>query len=458
MLKKFAFLLPILLIFLFSNINFVNAAGIYKHVQADDTTIVFYQDVRGGKDEALTIEVHKIFKPTRKNYDVVRIMANGSVASKYDIVSAKFIIDGSAYELTPLSGARKDDLPENIEQVWYQFSTELADRLRDAKKLAVCVNFTNGNKTEKNEIAISGSDLQRIKAITSMSDANIGQEHVRPYGKPESFRMFFPGIKPEEIGTGLVYQANYRNGKFNYYRDYYQASFRKDWTKFSLEYINRFWDRKYSCPFILAEMREENNGTTIKLDVLSKTYWTSSPPDYDQIDPKDKLLSSELWELDVWATRLMSLYQDLHGTYDYGLDWGIINTEKDTWKRMRKEWSVGPYDVSRVNKEQYKELQDVNIGDKITAINGKATDMLYYPKSVIATKYSGTPVEFTIRLQDGSEKIIKISPRFIPSTIPKINYLELINKHSGQLTKGTVTNGGFNTVFITYDPLGKREF
>jgi hypothetical protein len=455
--KKIVLLILSLSIFLCSNISFVNAAGMYKHVQADGTSIVFFQDVRriGMNVEALAIEVHKIFKPDGKNYDAVRIMTNGSIASKYDIVSTNFIIDGSAYELTPLIGARKDQLPEDIDQVWYQFPAELADKLCNAKKLVVCVNFNNG---KKDETTISGSELQKIKTIAAVSDANITQESIRSYGKPESFRMFFPGVKPEEIGTGLVYEANYQDGKFKYYLDYYQASFRKDWTKFSLEYINRFWGSKmdHIYPFIMAEMREENNGTTIKLDVLGKIYYSSLK--YYQIDPKDKLYESELYELDMWANRLMSLYKDLHGTYDYGLEWGIAHTEKDTGKRVRKDWSVGPYDINRINKEQYKELQDVNIGDKIMAINGKSTDMLYYPKSVIETKYSGAPVEFTIRLQDGSEKRIKITPRFIPSTTPKIKYLELIEKHSGQLTKGTVTNGGFDTVFITYDPLGEREF
>ncbi|CVK21605.1 hypothetical protein [Sporomusa sphaeroides] len=452
-----------LLVFWFSSFSFANAATIYQHIKADGTNIIFFQDVRQARsgilrDTDLSIEIHKVFKPDGKNYDAIRIMADGQLAATHDIVSANWLIDGSVYELTPLSGARKDDLPENIKQIWYQFSPELADKLRNAKKMVVCVNFTNGKKEEK---TIGGSELQKIKFIASVNDANIAPEHVRPYGHQESFRMFFPGIKPEEIGTGLLYNANHRNGKFNYYRDYYQASFREDWTKFSFEYIKSFSTRSASYPFLLAEMREENNGTVIKLDVLSKTYYKSYPYiEYAPINPKDKLSDFQLWELDMWATRLMSLFRDLHGTYDYGLEWGITDaiTEKNTWKRMRKEWSMGPYDVTRINKEQYQELKDINPGDKIIAINGKSTAMLYYPNSIIEAKYSSAPVEFTFRLQDGSEKIIKITPKFTPTTTAKINYLEQLKKHSGQLTKGSVMNGGSDSVFITYDPLGKREF
>ena len=73
---------------------------------------------------------------------------------------------------------------------------------------------------------------------------------------------------------------------------------------------------------------------------------------------------------------------------------------------MRKEWSMGPYDVTRINKEQYQELKDINPGDKIIAINGKSTAMLYYPNSIIEAKYTSAPVDFTFRLQDASEKII----------------------------------------------------
>ena len=178
---------------------------------------------------------------------------------------------------------------------------------------------------------------------------------------------------------------------------------------------------KYDYPFILAEMREENNGTTIKLDVLSKYYYNSYPPEYDQIDPKDKLPNSQLWELDMWAARLRSLYQDLHGTYDYGLDWGIDNTEKDIWKRMRKDWSVGPYNINRINKEQYEELKDVNIGDKIIAINGTSTDKLYYPNQL---SKQNTPA-FLSNLQSGCKTALKKALKS-PRNLFPVQLLKLI--------------------------------
>lgn len=469
--KKIMFLLISMLICFFANTSFAKEAQpmIYKHVQTDGTTILFSQDIRriGIKGDILSIELHKTFKPDGKNYNAIRIMTNGIIASKHDIVSANLIIDGANYELAPLSGARRDDLPADVEQMWYEFPDELADKIRNVQKLSITVNMNNGQKQEKE---IGGTALQTMKLLASSNDAAAFQEYARSYGHPVSFRMFFPGAKPEEIGTGLVHEANYTNGKFNNYLNYYQVNFRNDWTKLSLEYIKSFYDVKRSAPFILVEMKEENNGTLVKLDVLGKSYIYGSRTafgmtttylqdiEYYPLDPKDKLTNGELFELDSWTSHLMSLYQELHGSYDYGLDWEIANTEKGVWKRMRKDWSAGPYDIKKINKDQFKELSDISIGDKIIAINGKPADMIYYPKSIIETKYAGAPVVFTIRQQDGVEKNVKITPQFIPSAKPKTSYLELLKKNSGQLTNNSVMSGDADTVFTTYDPLGKRDF
>lgn len=464
-------LLASMMIFLFSNVSSAKEAQpeINQFVQTDGTTILFSQDVRhiGISGDLLSIELHKIFKTDGKNYNAIRIMTSGKIASKNDIASTTLVIDGINYELVPLVGARKDDLPADVEQIWYQCPDEILEKIRNAQKLSIRLIMNGGKKHEKE---IGGIAFQSMKFLSSVTDINSAQNFTLEYGHPASFRMFFPGVKPGEIGPGLIYKANYAiDGKFNNYLNYYQANVNNDWNRLSLEYINSFYDNKNVAPFILVEMKEESNGTTVKVDVLGKEYVYSSRTafgmtttflqaiNYLPIQPNSKLKNGELSELDSWAWHLKSLYQDLHGYYDYGLDWKIVNDEKNTWKKMQKDWSLGPYDIEKVNKDKFKELSDVNVGDKIIAINGKSTEKINCPISIMDTKYSGNPTIFTIRHKDGVINDIKITPQFVPSTKQKTNYLELIKKNSGQLKYDSVPSS-LDTVYTTYDPLGQRDF
>ncbi|EIW21674.1 hypothetical protein [Pelosinus fermentans] len=432
---------------------------VFEYVQNDGTIILY----AGRVSEDPAVEFNRIFKADGEQYSALRIATSRANSENMNV---DLILDGISYPLSIMEDARKDPLPPKLQQKWYKVSNELEEQLQKVQTISVRLHLSNGKSDNKD---IKRTALQSLKFIASVHTIDDAKAYVKSIDKVTEFRIFIPNKKPADIAPALIYQANYYPlGKFNN-SDYYQAKFSNDWTTGSFEDTDYIYE-KYMFPYIWSELKEEKDGTRVSLNLFKKIYHYSTVTDkftgvsftrlssinYESMKPSDKLHSQGQYELNMWAYYLRNIYTDLYGTYSYGLKWDMIAKKNSTEQERRDNWSTAPYFITSVDGDNFKELRDISAGDQLVAINGKATDAMYFYQTLMETEYAGNPAVFTLRNKDGIEKEVTVTPTFTPTT-KQINYLEILNKDKRQLKHVDLYEGYPYDDFRTYDPLGQGD-
>lgn len=431
---------------------------IFEYVQNDGTIILY----AGRIGEEPAVEFNRTFKRDGQQYSSLRIAAG---QEKGEIINANLILDGISYPLSIMEEARKDPTPYYSQQKWYKVSNDLEDHLQKAQTISVCIYLSSGKNYSKD---IKRTALQSLKFIASVHAIDDAKNYIKRIDKATEFRIFIPNKKPADIAPALIYQANYPSGKFEY-SDYYESKFSNNWTTGSFENIDHIYET-YMFPYIWSELKEEKNGTLVSLNIFKKIYHYSTNTNkytgvsftkldyinYEAMKPADKSHSQGQSELNMWAYHLRNLYTDLYGNYSYGLKWDMVPKKNSTQQEGRDNWSIAPYFISSIDKDNFKELSDVSLGDQLVGINGKATDTMYFYQTLMDTEYSGNPVTFTLRSKEGIEKNVTITPKFTPTT-KQVNYLGILNKEKRQLKPVNLYEGYPYDYFRTYDPLGNGD-
>lgn len=397
-----------------------HSGKVFVHEGPDKTLSLFAMNIYTpfGSNVMRINQFHKVITAD-KSYNALLIGIDKYKIKETPITGTTLNLDGIEYNLTPLAGVRKEEDVRGT-QAWYEISNDLLIKIINAKKLTAKVTMSNGQVYNDEPDKDFKDSIQRIYSI--------GKEnyYLQPnlYPSKNTLLLFIPGTTPIELGQRLVYAHNFDNSKGKdefLYAQSYEVKKTDDWQ--SVNFIPRSWVNRDNYPYIYIDLQQQDNGTWVSFNVAN----VNRTRGWEDVDIRSDASEDYMRLVNIWMISLENAYEIFHGQYNYGIEWKIIDEEKNI---NRINWRNGPFIITKVN-TALPELSQINKGDIIAAIDGVPTKTMAYADSILNTFYYGKPVIFTLVDAEGNRKNIKINPKFLPSTTPKKNYEEILKKGWG---------------------------
>jgi hypothetical protein len=347
-------------------------------------------------------------------------------AQETPIASVTLNLDGTDYPLTPIAGARKEELLGAVQE-WFVVTDELLAKLENTSKLSMKTTYANG-KTRKDEPGKSFiNDIRRLASITK---ENYKQQENIAFVKND-YTIFIPDVNPADLVPALIYNVNYEtfSKKEQLKSYYYQFSSSSDLKYLAFYNVISRSDGISFCGWL--SFQPQDNGTWVSLDLLDTNRITR----WSKMETTGNSGIMNLYSASDLVNSIIDAYKLFHGTYDYGFIWEPIIGEKDSKNITRAKWRPGPFVVSRVNTKLFPELEQMNKGDIITEINGISTEKMNYIDTLLSLVCSGKKVTFTLKDSLGNQKILSVQPKFTPAESNTKNFKAIIEKDSRQFIK-----------------------
>lgn len=448
-LKKKWYMWFLFFVILFSVPSYAMASdeigNVYVHEGPDGTLSFIAQDVSSPFSTRINVvlEVHKILAPD-KSYYAIRTCVAKYKAQETPIGSVTLNLDGKDYPLTPMVGARNDDLLGAVQE-WFMLPDDLLEKLLNTNKLSMKLTYTNGKIRKYNQDKLFINSIQRLYSITK---ENYQQQKNIVFAKP-NYTIFIPGVKITDLVPAIIYNMNYENysKKDELKSYYYRVSLSPDQKYLAFYNVISRSEGIYFCGWL--GFQQQDNGTWVSMDLLNS--WGAG--NWRRMDTKGDSGIRNLYIADDLLNSIIDAYQLFYGTYDYGLSWEPIIGEKDSKNITRAKWRSGPLVIGNVNTKAFPELGQINKGDVITEINGISTKNMNYIDSLIKTVCNGKKVTFTVIDSIGHQKIVSVQPNFIPAKSNTKNFFKVIEKDSRQFVEFD-RNRDYPFAFpMSYNPL-----